>query len=744
MNKKLFFASLCLVAGLVSAQTSKINFKGVPTLNEKKARIENHSHDKHIVKCATDEAMEEVFRNDPSARARYEEAQKAMGSWENSTQKIENTNSMFSPAPAPLDTIPIVFHILHQGGPENISNQQIYDAVAQLNVDFQKQDADTTTIESYFQARATSCNLVFQLATKDPLGNCTNGIIRHYDANTTWSQASPGYAYSGSGTGKWDPRKYLNVYIVKEIVSSSGSTGGIVVGYTYRPGSLASGSASDAIVYNYQFLDVPSKEVRSLAHEIGHWLNLAHTFGSTNNPGVSCGDDFLGTISGVSVDDTPKTLGAFSTCPNQTPNSCDASNYANVENIMDYSSCPKMFTLGQCKRMRYTLTVNTSGRNNLVSAANKIATGIRNPQVCSPLADFGADKRNACVGATVNFADSTQNAQITSYQWDFPGGTPSTSTAANPAVTYATPGNYAVTYTATNSAGSNVITKNAYVKISSNVAANQAPYSESFETINFPDNSWTVENSNGTVGWEKDNTVGFTGNSSIKVNNFNNTTSSTEVFYSPSYNIPAINAINPGSTFTFKLAHQRKSTASSEKLQVYSSTNCGQTWTLRYSKNGSALATVSTVNTSAFIPTSTQWRTETVSTSALSAQTNVWFKFVFTSDANGSMNNIYIDDVNFTNASIGLNEEVNNSVNFSVYPNPNKGLMTLNLELIEKSKIQIELIDLLGKRVYASDYNLVKGEHQVQIGKEDQFSAGIYFCKLNVNGKTYIQKVIIE
>ena len=744
MIKKIITASILVAATSVFAQFNKVNFIGVSKLREPNAKLEANHHHGKIVKCSTDEAMEEVFRNDPSARLRYEQAQKEMGSWENSTNKIDNPNSVFSPAPAPLDTIPIVFHILHQGGAENISNQQVYDAVAQLNVDFQKLDADTTSIESYFQARATSCNLVFQLATKDPLGNCTNGIIRHYDSKTVWSQSSPGYSYTGTGTGKWDPRKYLNIYIVKEIVSSSGSTGGIVVGYTYRPGTLSTGSASDAIVYNYQFLDAPSKEVRSLAHEIGHWFNLAHTFGSTNNPGVSCGDDFLGTISGVSVDDTPKTLGAFSTCPSATPNSCDASNYANVENIMDYSSCPKMFTLGQCKRMRFTLTSTTAGRNNLVSAANKLATGIRNPQICLPVADFGADKRNVCVGTAVNFADSTQNAQITTFQWDFQGGTPATSTASNPSVTYTTSGNYAVTYTATNSAGSNIITKNAYVVVGNSIASNQAPYTESFETISFPDNAWIVENTIGTVGWEKDNTLGATGNSCLKVDNFNNTASSQEVFYTPSYNVAAINASNPSSTFTFKLAHQRKSTTSSEKLQVYSSSNCGQTWNLRYSKTGSALATVSTVNTSAFIPTSTQWRTETVSTSALSTQTNVSFKFVFTSDANGSMNNIFMDDINFTNTAIGLNDLDKNHFGYSIFPNPNNGLMSIIFELTEKSKLQVELIDLLGKKVYANELNLTSGNHTIQFGNENQFVSGIYFCKLYVNGKSFTQKVIID
>jgi len=289
-----------------------------------------------------------------------------------------------------------------------------------------------------------------------------------------------------------------------------------------------------------------------------------------------------------------------------------------------------------------------------------------------------------------------------------------------------------------------VITKNAYVTVSSNVAANQTPYSESFETINFPDNSWTIENTAGTVGWEKDNTIGATGSNSIKINNFNNTAGSTEIFYTPSYNIAAINASNPGSTFTFKLAHQRKSTASSEKLQVYSSSNCGQTWNLRYSKNGSALATVSTVNTSAFVPTNSQWRTETVSTSALTSQTNVSFKFVFTSDANGSMNNIFIDDINFTNSAVGINDLSKDKFSFNIFPNPNNGEMTINLDLLEKNNIQIELIDILGKKVYSKDLILNAGEHHLKVGKENQFNAGIYFCKLIVNGKAFTQKVIVE
>lgn len=753
---KAILISGAVLSGLVVANAQNagktINKQAAQPVNVKSKKLNHlqdggHDHGK-IIKCGTDHAMELYFQQHPEAKAAYEAAQKAQGAWENpaETGRVANPNSVFSPPPSPLDTIPIVFHILHTNGPENISNQVIYDVVAQLNIDYKKLDPDTTTIDPFFQARATAPNLVFQLATIDPNGNCTNGIIRHYDPNTIWDQTSPGYAYTGTGTGKWDPRKYMNIYIVKSITDGgSGGGGGIIVGYTYRPGTLGSGSAADAIVYNVSFLDIPTKEVRSLEHEIGHWLNLAHTFGSTNNPGVSCGDDFLGTISGVPIDDTPKTLGFFSTCPAQTPNSCDVSNYANVENIMDYSSCPKMFTLGQAKRMRYTLTQATSGRNNLVSSANKIATGVRNPLVCSPVANFGADKRNVCVGTAVTFADSTENALVTTYQWDFPGGNPATSNLANPSVTYATPGTYAVTYTATNTAGSDVITKTSYITVYSSTADIQSGYSESFESITVPNTEWTVENPTGP-GWVQTNSVGFTGNSSMKIDNYTNSASQVETFYTPSYNISGINSANPTITFTFKLAYQRKSTGASEKLQVFSSTNCGQTWQQRYSKSGSGLATVTGANTSAFTPTSAaDWRTETVSLSAVLSQTNVKFKFVFTSDANGDNNNVYVDDINIMNPSIGIAENMQDALSYNVYPNPSKGNVFVSFNTDKAQIVKLELIDMLGRTIDTPvNKNLAAGDYEFTFGGGKQLSSGVYFSKLTIGGYTYTKKIIVE
>ena len=156
-------------------------------------------------------------------------------------------------------------------------------------------------------------------------------------------------------------------------------------------------------------------------------------------------------------------------------------------------------------------------------------------------------------------------------------------------------------------------------------------------------------------------------------------------------------------------------------MQVYSSSNCGQTWNLRYSKTGSALASVSTVNTSAFIPTSSQWRTETVSTSALSTQTNVSFKFVFTSDANGSMNNIFIDDINFTNYHTTHSDE-NKKYSEKIYLKAKKN------NLITRKTIN-QLFDE-AESMFLSD-RFVKGTCP-KCGASDQYGDGCTKC-----GATY-------
>lgn len=84
--------------------------------------------------------------------------------------------------------------------------------------------------------------------------------------------------------------------------------------------------------------------------------------------------------------------------------------------------------------------------------------------VTPPTAGFSATPTLGCEPLTVQFT-STSSTNTSTYNWQFPGGNPSTSTAQNPTVTYNTPGSYSVTLTVSNSAGSNTATQTSFINV---------------------------------------------------------------------------------------------------------------------------------------------------------------------------------------------------------------------------------------------------------------------------------------
>ncbi len=87
-----------------------------------------------------------------------------------------------------------------------------------------------------------------------------------------------------------------------------------------------------------------------------------------------------------------------------------------------------------------------------------------------PVAGFSQSKDSICQGSTVQFTDTSKNQPI-AWQWNFPGGNPSSSTVQNPLVTYAVPGIYDVTLTVTNAVGNNVKIKIAAIVVNTNPIA---------------------------------------------------------------------------------------------------------------------------------------------------------------------------------------------------------------------------------------------------------------------------------
>ncbi|MFM7106628.1 MAG: MopE-related protein [Flavobacteriales bacterium] len=126
-------------------------------------------------------------------------------------------------------------------------------------------------------------------------------------------------------------------------------------------------------------------------------------------------------------------------------------------------------------RVQYSSLTGTSiCISNIVDALNdfnhNVLASIGNCAFTTPpvVASFSASQTSICAGQTVQFS-STSSGNPTSYSWSFPGGTPSTSTNQNVAVTYAQSGTYSVTLTASNANSSDTENINNYITVGSNV-----------------------------------------------------------------------------------------------------------------------------------------------------------------------------------------------------------------------------------------------------------------------------------
>lgn len=590
--------------------------------------------------CGTTEAQNKFINLHPEMISQIEFDRESL---EKHTQNFQRNNS--SKISGVIYTIPVVFHILHDYGAENIPDDQIYDAMRILNEDYRKLNADTSIIVSAFKSVASDSEIEFRLAQKDPNGNCTNGIDRIWTMKT----------YAGGDAAKlnyWPRDKYLNVWVVKTITQVSGAAG-----YAYNPGNTW--PIYDGIIILHNFIgSIGTSNInnsRALTHEVGHWFNLDHTWGNTNEAGVSCGDD--------NVSDTPITKGHLFSCP-LNDQACASGIVENIQNYMEYSYCCTMFTQGQKNRMRAALTSSTAGRNNLWSTSNRTATGTDvNPFLCS--ADFTTSSTIVCAGKPAQFYDASYNSEPTLHIWSFNGATPATSSIKNPIVTYYTPGVYNVTLTAGNGSNTYTKTKNSYITVLP-APGKSTPYSEGFETGTFPNADWMIVNpdNSSTYKWTLATGVSYSGSKCLKMNNYNNDTLQHDDLLSSSIDLSNLTA----ATIKFKVAYCQRTTTTNDKLTLYVSTNCGQTWSPRFGKTGSALATTA-IQTSAFTPTNTsQWVEYSASLTSTFLVENVRLKFVF--DADGG-NNLYLDDINITGTYKSvpvLASPLTNSINVSSNP----------------------------------------------------------------------------
>lgn len=403
--------------------------------------------------CGFDSAHQKKLLTDPKFKEATEKVEKLI--YEKTINMVADRDIQGT-----VYTIPVVVHVMYLPGDNtigtgsNISDAQVQAGLDHLNQAF-RNIGDYAGGPYYTDAGIASADveIEFCLAVRDPNGNPTTGINRISTDYSNLHRDDP----CGSGTEDdclkalsfWDSNDYMNVWIVNEICLTSNPEDGCgVAGYAYY--SSAHGSTYDGVVSETGYWGSSTSNSKVHIHEVGHYLNLKHTF----EGGCSETDCLTG---GDLVCDTPpdNSYSAVSCANNNTANTC--SNDATItnspfttdvqdmyENYMDYGyqSCQNTFTPGQVTRMRTALT---GVRASLLSSDGCT------PAI-PPTSDFIVDASSGCPGTSLTFQDNSANG-TSSWSWSFPGGSPSSSTIENPTITYNNTGTYDVTLTASNGAG---------------------------------------------------------------------------------------------------------------------------------------------------------------------------------------------------------------------------------------------------------------------------------------------------
>ena len=578
--------------------------------------------------------------------------------------------------------IPVVFHIIHNNGVEKIDRDQAIDALQILNRDLRALRADTATVDTLFKPLIADIEVEFVLATKSPDGSCFNGITMTesvYSYNNGGingsDQVNDIMMYNNVYQGNWPGNQYLNVFVC-------GSVGTGIAGYTNYPSGFFGNTMNNGVWLRHDYCGSigtgsPSGS-KTFVHEIGHWLNLPHTWGSTNEPGLAtnCNSD-----DGVS--DTPNTIG--SNWCNYNEVTCGP--VANIENHMEYSSCRKMFTQGQKSRMRTALNSTTGGRSNLITPSNHFATGIDAPAPFCEV-DFFANRYVTCSGDSIYFEDYSFHNPI-SWDWNFQGASPNTSNLESTYAKYQLPGLYDVSLTASGDSINFITeTKNESVVVMS-YFGDQLPYYQGFENVNFNAPEWISNDLN----WSITDEVSYNGSYCLKLQNQGLAEGTQQTLESKTLNL----SDSSKAYFTFKYAYARKNSSNNDFLRILGSYDCGKTWATRKIIYTNQLITAADQNN--FIPTYSEWKeANIVSLIGPFCVSNFRFKFEFNS---GGGNNLYIDNINISyENTTGTDSFINQEI--SVYPNPSSDFLKISAF---KNIDEINIYDIMGKQVYSNKTN---------------------------------------
>lgn len=541
--------------------------------------------------------------------------------------------------------IPVVVHIIHKGEPVssgvNLSMERILSQIKTLNEDYRRLNADTIFTPTQYLDVATDTEIEFRLATSDPQGFATNGVVRIKGTQIDWTINDDASLKEES---YWPAEDYLNIWVT-DLAND-------LLGYSQFPESDLEGlefsstnRLTDGVVIDYEYFGEnagdPKSTGRTTTHEIGHFLGLRHVWGD----GGCSEDDYC--------EDTP---GANAPNYNCTTEHTSCGSRDMYENYMDYTSdvCMNLFTVCQKNRMKIVLE-NSPRRKSLVTSP-----GLQEPAlveddaaistIVSPNISSCESEINPEIVVLNNGLNDVSSVRVELYVnevleetknviLNLAPGEKGTISFSNYSFSNKGPHKIRFQITRTNNTTDNNPFNNTkdinfYIRTEGIL-----PVSEPF--IEFPED-WLILNPDENVTWSI-TTLADNNNQVAHMNFFNYSENTREFDYllSPSYDFSDL----VSATLTFKVAYAPFPEVEEDGLAVIVSKDCGNTFPeadVLYRKYGSALATAPATENEFFPSSRSDWRTETLDLLKYMGDPNIQIAFL---GQNGFGNNLFIDDV---------------------------------------------------------------------------------------------------
>jgi PKD repeat protein len=362
------------------------------------------------------------------------------------------------------------------------------------------------------------------------------------------------------------------------------------------------------------------------------------------------------------------------------------------------TSVSPVYTYANDGTYNVTLTATNS------CGSNKVIKSI--VVVSPPTANFTANPVSGCVGLRVTFTN-TSSSNATGWVWTFPGGTPSTSTAKSPVVTYSSPGSFYVKLKATNSMYADSITKTDFIKVGP--PNPNFTFTTSGRTVTFTNTSTTAV----SYSWK-----------------FGNGKSSSEI--SPVHTYASNGTYNVTLTATNRCA----SVSVTKTVVVSSALDLNPSSTLATASIPPKVISMTSLKTINF--------TEVKSLSGIDMVQKI---------ANSIANaGTYANSISSQPFSVSLSQtEIHPALEsegiliqeIAAYPNPSSGAFTVELKGVPGKTIELQIVTLLGKVVSKETADFSSGHFMRYIDLEST-PPGVYLIRATLGQHSVIKKLVVE